>query len=144
MGKQAPMVQYTVRGVPQEVGILLKRKAARHKVSLNQWNLDELSEAARGARKRADFSDLVGKWIPDTGFDEIVGTGSPHRTGSHSTDLRVSVDASTLVCWRLARGAPPKSAGRTASTPKTLVHAVCEMNSFLARHSGRRATTACV
>jgi hypothetical protein len=27
----------------------------------------------------------------------------------------------TLICWRLALGAPTKSAGRTASTPKSLV-----------------------
>ena len=52
------------------------------------------------------------------------------------------IDGQALVCWRLACGAPPKSAERTASTPKSLVKAVREMNSFLARHSGRRATTA--
>ncbi len=69
------MVQYTVRGVPREVDIVLRRKAAQHKVSLNQMIVEELSEAAVGARKRADFSDLVGKWTPDAAFDEVLAAG---------------------------------------------------------------------
>lgn len=75
MKKQAPPVQYTVRGVPREVDIVLRRKAAKRKVSLNQLIVEELSEAATGARNRADFSDLVGKWTPDPAFDEIVAAG---------------------------------------------------------------------
>jgi len=75
MGKQARLVQYTVRGVPREVDIILRRKAARRKVSLNQIIIEELGEAAIGARKRADFSDLVGKWTPDPAFDEILAAG---------------------------------------------------------------------
>jgi hypothetical protein len=73
MKKRAPLVQYTVRGVPREVDIVLRRKAAKRKVSLNQIIVEELSRVAMGARKRADFSDLVGKWIPDAAFDEILG-----------------------------------------------------------------------
>lgn len=53
----------------------LRRKAARRKVSLNQVIIEELSEAALGMRKRADFSDLVGKWTPDAAFDEIIAAG---------------------------------------------------------------------
>jgi hypothetical protein len=75
MKPQAENVQYTVRGVPPEVDTALRRKAARRKVSLNQVILEELSEAALGARKRADFSDLVGKWTPDPAFDEIIAAG---------------------------------------------------------------------
>jgi len=82
MKKQAPpsssapaLVQYTVRGVPREVDLALRRKAARRKVSLNQMIVEELSEAAIGATKRADFSDLVGKWTPDAAFDEILAAG---------------------------------------------------------------------
>jgi len=75
MGKQASSVQYTVRGVPREVDIALRRKAATRKVSLNQVIVEELSEAAIGTRKRADFSDLVGKWTPDAAFDEILAAG---------------------------------------------------------------------
>jgi len=75
MSKQAALVQYTVRGVPREVDALLRRKAAQRRVSLNQMIVEELSEAAIGARKRADFSDLVGKWTPDAAFDEILAAG---------------------------------------------------------------------
>lgn len=75
MRKQASLVQYTVRGVPREVDLVLRRKAATRKVSLNQIIVEELSEAALGARRRADFSDLVGKWTPDAAFDEILATG---------------------------------------------------------------------
>jgi hypothetical protein len=75
MKKQASSVQYTVRGVPREVDVVLRRKAAKRNVSLNQMIVEELSEAAIGARMRADFSDLVGKWTPDTAFDEILAAG---------------------------------------------------------------------
>ena len=75
MRKQASLVQYTVRGVPREVDIILRRKAARRNLSLNQMIVEELSEAAIGARNRADFSDLVGKWTPDPAFDEILAAG---------------------------------------------------------------------
>ena len=75
MKKQAPLVQYTVRGVPREVDIALRRKAAKRKLSLNQVIVEQLSEAAIGVRSRADFSDLVGKWTPDASFDEILAAG---------------------------------------------------------------------
>ena len=75
MKKQAAVVQYTVRGVPREVDIVLRRKAARRKVSLNQMIVEELSEAAIGARNRADFSDLAGKWTPDAAFDKTLAAG---------------------------------------------------------------------
>jgi len=74
MRKQARLVQYTVRGVPREVDIELRRKAARRNVSLNQIIVEQLSEASTGARKREDFSDLVGKWTPDPAFDEILAS----------------------------------------------------------------------
>jgi len=75
MKKQPPFVQYTVRGVPREVDIVLRRKAEMRKVSLNQVIVEELCEAAIGGRKRADFSDLVGAWTPDGAFDEIFAIG---------------------------------------------------------------------
>jgi hypothetical protein len=75
MSKQASLVQYTVRGVPREVDIVLRRKAAKRKVSLNRMIVEELSEAAIGARNRADFFGLVGKWTPDPAFDETIAAG---------------------------------------------------------------------
>lgn len=71
MKKEAP-IQYTIRGVPREVDQELRRRAAASKRSLNQVILDELLAATAGDRKRADFSDLVGRWTPDEAFDEIV------------------------------------------------------------------------
>jgi hypothetical protein len=75
MKKQALLVQYTVRGVPREVDLLLRQKAAKRKVSLNQMIVEELSEATTGTKIRADFSDLVGKWTPDPAFDEVLSAG---------------------------------------------------------------------
>ena len=72
MSRQAKPVQYTIRGVPAEVDRALRQKAARRKESLNQLILDELTLSTIGHRQRADFSDLVGRWTPDAGFDEIL------------------------------------------------------------------------
>ena len=65
-------VQYTVRGIPPEVDARLRQIAAQRKLSLNQVIVDELIHVTGGRRKRADFSDLVGKWTPDPAFDEIL------------------------------------------------------------------------
>jgi hypothetical protein len=73
MGKQAP-VQYTVRGVPREVDRVLRERAKQRGASLNQLLVDELTTATIGHPKRADFSDLVGKWTADAAFDEIVAS----------------------------------------------------------------------
>ena len=72
MKKKARPVQYTIRGVPREVDRVLREKAAQRKESLNRVLLDELTIASVGRQRRADFSDLVGKWVPDAAFDEIL------------------------------------------------------------------------
>lgn len=72
MSKQAGPVQYTIRGIPPELDRALRRKARQRKQSLNQVVLDELIAGAVGRKIRADFSDLVGQWVPDAGFDEIL------------------------------------------------------------------------
>jgi HicB family len=72
MKQKAQSVQYTLRGVPPEVDRALRRKAAERKQSLNQLVIDELVAAVVGEKRRADFSDLVGKWTPDPAFDEVV------------------------------------------------------------------------
>jgi hypothetical protein len=74
MKQQAEPIQYTIRGVPPEVDRKLRRKAAQRKQSLNQVILDELSAATAERAKRADFSDLVGKWVPDPEFDKIIAS----------------------------------------------------------------------
>jgi hypothetical protein len=72
MRRQATAIQYTIRGIPPEVDDVLRRKAAQRKQSLNRVILDELTKAAGGNRRRADFSDLVGKWTPDPAFDAVI------------------------------------------------------------------------
>jgi hypothetical protein len=36
--------------------------------------IDEVGSSALAHPKRADFSRLVGKWLPGRGFDEIIET----------------------------------------------------------------------
>ncbi len=74
MKKQAPAVQYTIRGIPADVDRALRRKASQKKLSLNRLIVDELATLATGGRKRADFSDLLGTWTPDAEFDEIIAS----------------------------------------------------------------------
>jgi hypothetical protein len=72
MKRQAESVQYTIRGVPREVDRVLRQKAAQRKQSLNRVILEQLTVATIGSQRRADFSDLVGRWTPDPAFDEIL------------------------------------------------------------------------
>ena len=72
MKKQAPLLQYTIRGIPREVDRILRQRAAQRKQSLNQVILEELTQATMAPRRREDFADLVGRWIPDPAFDEII------------------------------------------------------------------------
>jgi hypothetical protein len=74
MKTQAEPAQYTIRGVPPEVDRALRQKAAKLKQSLNQVIVDELTRATLGRPRLADFSDLVGRWTPDPGFDETLGS----------------------------------------------------------------------
>jgi len=72
MGKHAEGIQYTIRGVPAEVDRVIRRKAAQTKQSINQVVLDELVRATIGNARKAGFSDVVGRWVPDPGFDETM------------------------------------------------------------------------
>ena len=74
MKRPAHDIQYTVRGIPQEVDRALRRKAAQRKLSLNQVIVEELTAGTIGERKRADFHDVAGRWTPDPAFDEIIAT----------------------------------------------------------------------
>ena len=72
MKAQADEIQYTIRGVPAEVDRLLRQKAAARHQSLNQLVVEELATATMGRQRRADFSELAGKWVDDPEFDEII------------------------------------------------------------------------
>lgn len=52
----------------------MRQRAKERGKSLNQVLIDELTVATVGHPKRADFSDLVGKWTPDAAFDEIMAS----------------------------------------------------------------------
>jgi hypothetical protein len=71
---QADSIHYTVRGIPSEVDLVLRKRAAEAKKSLNQVIVDELTRATVGAPRRADFSDMVGRLTPDPEFDEILAS----------------------------------------------------------------------
>lgn len=66
------LAQYTVRGVPEEVDRILRETARRRKISINQLIIEKLSDATVGEKPYTDFSDLVGQWVPDAAFDEIL------------------------------------------------------------------------
>jgi hypothetical protein len=71
---KAESVQYTIRGVPREVDRVLRERASRRKQSLNQAIVEELALATVGRKRRADFSDLTGRWAPDPAFDKILSS----------------------------------------------------------------------
>ena len=52
----------------------LRLKAEQRKQSLNRVVLDELTQALVGRPMKADFSEFLGQWTEDAGFDEIVGS----------------------------------------------------------------------
>ena len=74
MKEQARDIQYTIRGIPPEVDRALRRKAAQRRLSLNRIIVEELTAGTTGVRKRADFSDVAGRWTPDPAFDEIIAS----------------------------------------------------------------------
>ncbi len=48
--------------------------------------VDELVKATIGHQKRADFSDLVGLWKPDPGFDQITDSQRRNTQGAYGAD----------------------------------------------------------
>jgi hypothetical protein len=61
MRKRLRSGQHAIRGVPKEAGVIPK-------------TIDELTVATVGHQRRADFSELVGRWSLDPAFDEIVAS----------------------------------------------------------------------
>ena len=68
------IIRHLVQSPPAEVDHALRVKAAQRKQSLNRVVLDELTRALVGKPVRTDFSDLVGKWVPDPGFDKVIAS----------------------------------------------------------------------
>ena len=68
------VVQYTVRGIPPDVDQALRKQAQERKVSLNQFLVDELTQASGvspGGRLRS-IMDLPYKWEEDPEFDKAL------------------------------------------------------------------------
>ncbi len=67
-------VQYTLRGVPREVDELLRRKARRRGISLNQLLIEQICLAGDGVpgRRYRRLKDLGGRWQNDPEFDRIL------------------------------------------------------------------------
>jgi hypothetical protein len=67
-------VQYTIRGVPQEVDRALRRKAQQRRISLNRLLVEELTNAAGSppGRKYRSLQSIAGRWKKDPEFDRIL------------------------------------------------------------------------
>ncbi len=70
-----PLIQYTLRGVPERIDAKLRETAAEYRLSLNAAALEAL---ARGLGLEGipvahhDLDDLAGTWEPDEAFDRAL------------------------------------------------------------------------
>lgn len=64
---------HTVRGLSPDVVRRLRQMAAARQISLNRLMVEQLTAAAGGELRWADFSDLVGGWQPDPAMDDALG-----------------------------------------------------------------------
>ena len=67
-------MQYTIRGIPKEVDLELRRRARREGKSLNEVALQALaaSTIGEGTVKYRDLSDLVGSWVHDEETERVL------------------------------------------------------------------------
>jgi hypothetical protein len=67
--------QYTIRGVPERVDLLLRAKARESKKSLNQTTLEALQMGLGEPiekKRNHDLDFLIGTWVEDPAFDEAM------------------------------------------------------------------------
>ncbi len=55
-----------------EVDRVLRERAKQRGISINQVIIQELTLATIGGKQFADFSEFVGRWVPDPAFDEAI------------------------------------------------------------------------
>ena len=69
-----PPVQYTIRGVPADVDLALRRKAHRRRISLNRLLVEELIKSIGEVPERSHRSlrALAGRWKEDAQFDRVL------------------------------------------------------------------------
>lgn len=68
-------VQYTIRAVPPEVDLALRRKAEREGKSLNAVTLEILAEGLDLEEIKVEYRDLdelIGVWRDDPAYDAAV------------------------------------------------------------------------
>ncbi|MCX6590892.1 MAG: hypothetical protein NTZ56_05150 [Acidobacteria bacterium] len=70
-------IQYTIRGIPEELDRVLRQKARQKKVSLNQVILEDLASVCQVERKKRDLSAIAGRWVEDPGFDAVIAAQRP-------------------------------------------------------------------
>lgn len=70
----AGMIQYTLRGIPPYLDSIVRREAARRKMSLNSFLVEILKMNLAGEASQVEYNDmddLVGTWAADPEFDSV-------------------------------------------------------------------------
>ncbi len=73
--KRRQKVQYTVRGIPRRLDVMIRRRAQQEGKSLNQIALEALQALVGMGRERIRYHDLdslAGSWVEDPEFEEAI------------------------------------------------------------------------
>ncbi|HSY52219.1 MAG TPA: hypothetical protein VLC46_25685 [Thermoanaerobaculia bacterium] len=68
-------MQYTLRGIPEEIDAALRERARAAGKSLNEVAIEALAEGAgvtKAPRQRRNLDDIAGTWKADKAFDEAI------------------------------------------------------------------------
>jgi hypothetical protein len=68
-------IQYTIRGVPEQTDLLLRKEAVREGKSLNATLVETLAHAAGQSPEEPCHHDLdavMGTWVEDPEFDRAI------------------------------------------------------------------------
>lgn len=67
-------MQYTIRGIPPGLDVVLRERATRERKSLNQVVIEALAEGlgVSGRVVRRDLADVSGSWKTDAAFDRAI------------------------------------------------------------------------
>jgi len=67
-------LQYTVRGIPEEVDASLREEAAQSGKSLNTLLVEKISESTAAGKQgwTNGLEKFIGTWVEDPAFDEAM------------------------------------------------------------------------
>ena len=68
-------MQYTIRGIPEDVDAALRRRARAEGRSLNETTIEALTEGSGVAvapRKRRNLADIAASWRPDAATEAAL------------------------------------------------------------------------